>query len=83
MTPYIRLAYSLLLNFTLLCVLFWLLVKRWVETGLLRTKGTKKLYLCNENVCHSISFNRNSDKLWYVSSHLKILRKAPVMRGKL
>ena len=46
-------------------------------------KGYKKLYLCNENACHSISFNRNSDKLWYVSSHLKILRKAPVMRGKL
>ena len=35
------LAYSLLLDFTLLCVLVWVLVKRWVETGLLRTKGTK------------------------------------------
>ena len=41
------------------------------------------VYLCNENACLSISFNRNSDKLWYVSSHLKILKKAPVMRGKL
>ena len=46
-------------------------------------RGYKILCLCNENVCHSISFYRNSDKLWYVSSHLKILRKAPVMRGKL
>ena len=41
MTPYRSLAYSLLLDFTLLCVLFWVFVKRWVETGLLRTEGTK------------------------------------------
>ena len=26
-------------------------------------KEYKKLYLCNENARHSISFNRNSDKL--------------------